>query len=107
MAVQDSLSPVMILLCQMFCHLKLHNEEIHTASSDELNDFWFVIIAIDATLSDRNAVYRQETMNQHQQVIEFIILLTYLSVVNRLVVYVHLFVFLGTPLKPFTSSTWG
>ena len=75
LVIQDSLSPVKVLLCRVFSRLKLHDEEVRTfasASPNELDDFWSAIIAIDATLHNRNAVYRQETMNQHQQVLEFI-----------------------------------
>ena len=48
--------------------LKLHDNHINTfssASQYELNHFWSTIIAIDATLSDLNATYRQETMHHH------------------------------------------
>ena len=75
LVVQDSLSPVKILLCKVFCRLKLHNEEIRTftsATTDELSEFWSAMIAIDCTLGEHNAVYRQETMNQHENICKFI-----------------------------------
>lgn len=72
--IQDSLSPVKILLCSIFNRLKLHDEFIHTfaaATGDELSEFWSAIISLDATLSEKG-VYRQETIDKHAKVIEFI-----------------------------------
>lgn len=74
LVVQDSLSPVKILLCSLFSRLKLHDEFIHTfasATDDELSDFWSTIISLDTTLSEKG-VYRQETMDKHTKVLEFI-----------------------------------
>lgn len=72
--VQDSLSPVKILLCTLFSRLKLHDEYLHTfvsVSANELSHFWSAIIALDATLTEQG-IYRQETMGCHPQVLEFI-----------------------------------
>ena len=73
-AVQETLSPVKTLLHSIFCRLKMHDEFIHTfqsATSSELSAFWSSIIALDATL-DEKGIYRKETINQHQRVVEFI-----------------------------------
>ena len=72
--VQDSLSPVKVLLCTLFSRLKFHNEFIHmfiSATTDEQSQFWSAIIAPDSTLTE-NGVYRKETMDQHPTVMEFI-----------------------------------
>lgn len=72
LVVKQSLSPVKTLLNQIFSRLKLHDEHINvfsSATSSELNDFWSVIVAIDATLSDLNANYRQDTMHRHQRIL--------------------------------------
>ena len=72
--VDDSLSPVKILLCTLFCRLKLHDQFIGTftsASTSELSHFWSAIIALDNTLTE-HGVYRQDTMNRHSQIMEFI-----------------------------------
>ena len=53
--VQDSLSPVKVLLCTLFSRLKFHNEFIHTfisATTDEQSQFWSAIIALDSTLTE-------------------------------------------------------
>ena len=72
--VQDSLSPVIILLNDIFTRLKLHNEFIQSffsATSAEISDFWSAIMCIDATLSE-DAVYRRDTMKDHPKILEFI-----------------------------------
>ena len=59
--VDDSLSPVKILLCTLFCRSKLHDQFIETftsASTSELSHFWSAIIALDNTLTE-HGVYRQ------------------------------------------------
>ena len=73
-AVQESLSPVKALLCQLFCRLKLHDEAINvflSATIDELSAFWSAIMVIDDTLTE-HGVFRQETMTHHKRVMEFI-----------------------------------
>lgn len=72
--VEDTLSPVKALLCSVFCRLKMHNEIIHTfqsATSSEISAFWSSILALDSTL-DEKGIYRKETINNHQRVVEFI-----------------------------------
>ena len=72
--VQDSLSPVIILLNDIFTRLKLHNgfiQSFFSATSAEISDFWSAIMCIDATLSE-DAVYRRDTMKDHPKMLEFI-----------------------------------
>ena len=45
--VQDSLSPVIVLLTDIFTRLKLHDEFIQTffsATSAEISDFWSAVV---------------------------------------------------------------
>lgn len=54
-AVQDSLSPVKVLLSNVFSRLQLNDEFIKpfaAASKDEISDFWSALIAVDATLKE-------------------------------------------------------
>ena len=48
LAVQDSVSPVKILLCSIFSHLKFKNNCFLTFTSTEIGDLWTAIIPIDA-----------------------------------------------------------
>lgn len=71
--VQESLSPVKFLLCELFSRLKLHDETIKIFSSatiDELSAFWSAVMAIDDTLTE-HGVYRKESMSKHQKIMEF------------------------------------
>lgn len=75
LAVQDSLSPVKVLLCTIFSRLKLHDTYIRTfasASTDELHDFWTAVISIDATLKE-GGKYRKDNLDQHSAIAEFIL----------------------------------
>ena len=72
-SVQESLSSVKSLLCQLFSRLKLYDETIKifsSATTDELSEFWSGIMVIDDTLTE-HGVYREETMAQHDKIIEF------------------------------------
>ena len=72
--MQDSLSPVKILLSQIFNRLKLHDEHINTfnsATTSELSEFWSAIITLDSTLSE-SGIYCKETIGQRKKVVEFI-----------------------------------
>ena len=73
LAVQDSLSPVKVLLCNIFSRLQLHKEFIHTfssASRSEISDFWSALIAIDNSLEERG--YTKQNITDHTGVMEFI-----------------------------------
>ena len=73
-AVQDSLSPVKILLTTVFSRLKLHENYIKSyasASSAELDEFWSAVISIDATLQERRN-YRKEHLKDHPAIAAFI-----------------------------------
>lgn len=54
--VDDSLSPVKVLLCKVFSRLKLHDNQFKmftSATNDEISKFWSAIVALDATLTER------------------------------------------------------
>ena len=71
-AIQDSLSPVKILLTTVFSHLKLHDNYIKSyasASSAELDEFWSAVISIDATLREKEK-YRKEDLKNHSVISE-------------------------------------
>lgn len=72
--VQDSLSPVKILLCSLFSHLKLKDEFIKTfasASNNELSIFWNAIISLDSTLTE-DGIYRKEAIGNHVKALQFL-----------------------------------
>lgn len=73
-AVQESLSPVNILLSTVFSRLKLHEDYIKSyasASSAELDEFWSAVISNDATLSEKGK-YRKENLKDHSAIAAFI-----------------------------------
>lgn len=56
-AVQDSLSPVKILLTDILCRLQFNANFLHTfpgcaSSQSEISDFWSSLLAIDSTLKE-------------------------------------------------------
>ena len=74
LAVQDSLSPVKVLLCSIFNQLKLHDNDIRSfasASPDELHDFWSAVIAVESTLQEGGR-YCKDNLDQHSSIAEFI-----------------------------------
>ena len=71
--LHDSLSPVKVLLCKIFSRLKLHNETFSifsSATTEELSEFWSVILCIDESLKE-NGVYRQDTIANHRKIMDF------------------------------------
>ena len=71
--LQDSLSPVKVLLCNIFNRLKLHDEVISmfsSATTEELSEFWSVVLSIDETLIENNG-YRQDTILNHDKIVAF------------------------------------
>jgi len=73
-AVKDSLSPVKILLCNIFSRLQLKAEPVQTftsATTEEISEFWSVIIAIDDTLEESNK-YIKANISEHTKISEFI-----------------------------------
>uniref|UniRef100_A0A1X7TY78 Uncharacterized protein n=1 Tax=Amphimedon queenslandica TaxID=400682 RepID=A0A1X7TY78_AMPQE len=69
--VQDSLSPVIILLNDIFTRLKLHDDFIQSVFSATSTEISNCYCSIDATLSE-DAVYRQDTMKDHPKIRKFI-----------------------------------
>ena len=73
--VHNSLSPVKLLLSEIFSRLKLHDETIRTfvsATPTEISDFWTSVIAIDSSLKE-NIQYTKKTFEtEHIVVAEFI-----------------------------------
>uniref|UniRef100_A0A1X7TLX5 Uncharacterized protein n=1 Tax=Amphimedon queenslandica TaxID=400682 RepID=A0A1X7TLX5_AMPQE len=52
-AVQDSLSPVKVLLCTIFTRLQHKERNIrifHSASSEEISQFWYAMLSLDKSL---------------------------------------------------------
>lgn len=74
LAVQDSLSPVKVLLSSIFCRLKLHNEAIQmfsSASSTQMSDFWTTLLSIDSSLKEE-VQYTKKNFAQCTKAVEFI-----------------------------------
>lgn len=72
-AINDSLSPVKVLLSRIFNRLKLNDRHFSVFSSaidTELSDFWSAILALDSTLTE--TVYRKDTLNCHEKICTFI-----------------------------------
>ncbi len=72
--VKDSLSPVKVLLSDIFSRLQLHENYIklfHSASVQEISDFWSALIAVDATLTE-GAQYTKKKFANYTSALEFI-----------------------------------
>uniref|UniRef100_A0A1X7TME8 Uncharacterized protein n=1 Tax=Amphimedon queenslandica TaxID=400682 RepID=A0A1X7TME8_AMPQE len=72
--LSDSLSHVKIRLHSLFSRLQLHGkafEIYHSATNEELSEFWSALIALDSTLME-GGTYRKDNISQHVKVAEFI-----------------------------------
>ena len=73
-AVQDSLSPVNILLSKVFFRFQFNErciEVFASATASEISDFWDALIAVDATLRE-DIKYTKKTFADCLAAIEFI-----------------------------------
>ncbi len=73
-AVQDSLSPVKILLSQVFSRLQFNERCIElfaSAAGSEISDFWGALLAVDATLRE-DIKYTKKTFAGYPAAVEFI-----------------------------------
>ncbi len=73
-AVQDSLSPVKVLLSNIFSRLCLHEEGIlmfNSATSSEISEFWSTLLIIDSTLKEETR-YTKKNFHEYAGAIEFI-----------------------------------
>ena len=73
-AVQDSLSPVKILVSKVFFRLQFNErciEVFASATASEISDFWGALIAVDATLRE-DIKYTKKTFADYPAAIEFI-----------------------------------
>jgi hypothetical protein len=72
--VQNSLTPVKMLLTNIFSRLKLHDETIRTfksATPDEISDFWTTLIALDCTLRE-DIQYTKKKLSNHVNFVRFL-----------------------------------
>ena len=72
--LNDSLSPVKARLHSLFCRLQLHNKNFeiyHSATDDEMSEFWSTLLTLDSTLME-GGTYRKDNIGQHAKVVEFI-----------------------------------
>lgn len=74
-AVQESLSPVKLLLSNIFSRLILKDRNIsvfQSASENELGEFWSAILALDDTLQYNRKVNRDKLSTEHPKLSAFI-----------------------------------
>jgi len=72
--VKDSLSPVKVLLSNIFSRLHLKDKQVKTlisATTEEISELWSAIIAIDDTLEENNK-YIKANISQHTKISDFI-----------------------------------
>ncbi len=73
-AVQDSLSPVKVLLSSIFCRLKLHDEYIRmfaSATFTEISDFWTTLLVIDSSLRE-GVRYTKKNITEYTNAVQFL-----------------------------------
>ena len=71
--VQDSLSPVKVLLSQIFTRLCLHETAIKmfaSATTDEISDFWSTLLIIDSSLNE-SVQYTKKNFEECVGIAEF------------------------------------
>ena len=74
LCVKDSLSPVKVVLANIFSRLQLKEKQILSyaaATAAEISDFWSAIIAVDATLEEGGRKVKSN-IGEHTDISEFI-----------------------------------
>ena len=73
-AVKDSLSPVKVLLANIFSRLQFKEKQILSyvaATAAEISDFWSAVIAVDATLEEGGR-YVKSNIGEHTDISKLI-----------------------------------